>query len=99
MAAFVHKLVDIMSLLFGDWYLFSDTVKISQVHITITDCLTLPCHHNNLPLKLYSTHLHSTWHYEPVLTCLFLMAVASSWAGWVLARPLFKRILLTTCTH
>ena len=64
MAAFVHKLVDIMSLLFGDWYLFSDTVKISQVHITIKDCLTLPCRHDNLSPEweqtLYSTHLHST---------------------------------------
>ena len=48
MAAFFHKLVDIMSLLFGDWYLFSDTVQISQIHITIKDCLTLPCRHDNL---------------------------------------------------
>ena len=51
MAAFIHKLVDIMSLLFGDWYLLSDTVQISQVHITVKDCLTLPCCHDNLSPK------------------------------------------------
>ena len=48
MAAFIHKLVDIVSLLFGDGDLLSNTVQISQVHITIKECLTLPCCHDNL---------------------------------------------------
>ena len=48
-AALVHvNLVDTISLLFADWQLFSDTVQIFQIHITIKDCLTLPCCRDNL---------------------------------------------------